>query len=414
MNEDNKPKQRKWYDRIKVSNIKITPLRLYVFILAIVLAVKIIFDIHGFGDFVSKLFAFFISVFSYLIIGAIIAFVLNSYATIWENKIFKKIKSRKMRKILSIIIAYITLALIITLIMFALIPTLVDTVKTFADNIPKAFGVIKDFYTDITQNGKFNLSEETLKSIDEGLTELQAFATKVFSPQRITAVFSGTVSGLFNLLMGIMISVYMLLEKEKVVAAMTRVNYALLSKKRADTIQWGAGQINMILRQYISGKLLQALIILVFSYVLFLIAGVKYAILLAVIISIMNMIPYIGPWVGGAIVVFISIPQGMYTIIASLVCVLAVQALDNWFVCPKIVGGRMGASPLLVLAGLCICGGLFGLPGMIFGDVMAVIFKVFFYDRFIENRIKLKEKKGLLTDEHQGETVDEKIEENGK
>ena len=133
--------------------------------------------------------------------------------------------------------------------------------------------------------------------------------------------------------------------------------------------------------------------------------------------AIMNMIPYIGPWIGGVIVVFISVPQGVYAIIASLVCVLAVQALDNWFIGPKIVGGRMGASSLLVLAGLCICGGLFGLPGMIFGDVIAVIFKVFFYDRFICNKLKAKGEKGLLPEEFTDEKTDEEClpeEENGK
>jgi len=59
----------------------------------------------------------------------------------------------------------------------------------------------------------------------------------------------------------------------------------------------------------------------------------------------------------------------------------------------------MGASPLLVLVGLCVCGGLFGLPGMVFGDVMAVIFKVFFYDRFVGNKLKGKVEKGLLPKE---------------
>ena len=73
----------------------------------------------------------------------------------------------------------------------------------------------------------------------------------------------------------------------------------------------------------------------------------------------------------------------------------------------------MGASPLLVLAGLCICGGIFGLPGMIFGDVIAVIFKAFFYDRYVKNKLKLKEEKGLLTREisdlAEHENTDEKI-----
>lgn len=391
-----KPEGKKWYDRVKFYKIKITPMRIYLFIVAIFLAVKVIFDIHGFGDFVSKLISFFLSVFSYLIIGAIIAFVLNSYSDVWENKLLKKMKNHRARRNISIIIAYVTLFVFVTLILFALVPTLIDTVKAFAENIPKAFAQIKETYIDITRNGRFNLPEDALTKMDNGLANLQELATKIFSPQKITAFFSGTISGLFNVVMGIMISVYMLIEKNEVLRAMKRITYAIFPGKRAKTVHWGANKINLILKQYISGKLLQALIILVVSYVLFFIADVKYAILLAVIMAIMNMIAYIGPWIGGAIVVFISVPQGLYTIIASLVCVLAVQALDNWFVGPKIVGGKMGASPLLVLVGLCICGGLFGLPGMIFGDVMAVIFKVFFYDRFVGNKIKRKVEKGLL------------------
>ena len=401
-----KPDSKKWYDRIKFYKFKITPMRIYLFIVAVFLAVKVIFDVKGFGDFVSNLFSFVISVFSYLIIGAAIAFVLNSYADVWEKKILKKMKSQKAKRNISIVVAYVTLVLFVTLILFALVPALVDTVKTFADNIPKAFATIKEIYIDITQNGRFDLPEDALAQINNGLTNLQEIATKIFSPQKITAIFSGTISGLFNVVMGIMISVYMLIEKDSVLRAMKRINYAVFPGKRASAIQWGAKQINLILRQYISGKLLQALIILVVSYLLFLICGIKYAILLAVIMAVMNMIPYIGPWIGGVVVVFISIPQGMYAIVASLVCVLAVQSLDNWFVTPKIVGGQMGASPLLVLVGLCVCGGIFGLPGMIMGDVMAVIFKVFFYDRFVENKLKGKVEKGLLPEEF--------IDENGK
>jgi predicted PurR-regulated permease PerM len=388
-------------------------MRIYVFILAVLIAVKVIFDIHGFGDFVSKLISFVLSVFSYLIIGAVLAFILNSYTDVWENKIFKKIKSYKVKRTLSIVIAYLTMLLILTLILFALVPALVDTVKVFAANIPKAFEKIQGLYVDITQNGKFNLPTEALDAINNGLAHLQEIATEVFHPQKITAVFSGTVTGIFNVIMGVMISVYLLIEKDNCIKAMKRINYAIFPRKRAESVMWGAGQINLILRQYISGKLLQALIILVTSYILFLIAGVEYAILLAVIMAIMNMIPYIGPWIGGIVVVFISIPQGLYPTLASLVCVLAVQALDNWFVGPKIVGGRMGASPLLVLAGLCICGGLFGLPGMILGDVLAVIFKVFFYDRFINNKLKNKAEKGLLPGEISDEYVVE-TDENGK
>lgn len=214
-----------------------------------------------------------------------------------------------------------------------------------------------------------------------------------------TRFFSTTISGVFNAIMGLMVSVYMLIEKDKAIRMLKRVNYALLPKKHADTIQWGATQCNRIFRKYFAGKLLQACITLILSYVLFLIAGLRYAILLAVIMAFLNMIPYIGPWLGGALVVFITLPQGLFSIVAALICILAVQAADNWFVTPKIVGGRMGVSPLLVLVGLCIFGGLFGLPGMIIGDVMAAIFKTLFYDRYVENRLNNKIKNGFLPKE---------------
>ena len=187
----------------------------------------------------------------------------------------------------------------------------------------------------------------------------------------------------------------------------------MFSKKRADNIQWGASRINSILRRYFVGKLLQAGIILIVSYLLFIVAGVRYAILLAVIMAIMNMIPYIGPWIGGVIVIFVSIPQGVFAILAALICVLAVQAIDNWFITPKVVGGKMGISPLLVLIGLCVFGGIFGLAGMIFGDVMMAVVKVLFYDGYIKNRIASKKKQGFLKEDF-GEETEIVLEKNEK
>lgn len=389
------------------SKFRITPMKLYLYILAVLLSVKIIFDIRGFGDFVSKAVAFIISILGYLVIGLAIAYILNAYMLIWENRIFRKLKKPKLKRALSIVIAYLTLILFISLLLFAIIPTLTDTVKSFASDIPDAFSKLMDFYNDIVEGDRFNLSEDIRNTIRNNIQGMQDTVMSWFSAEKITgfitSFFSTTVSSIFNIVMGLIVSVYMLIEKDSAVRMMKRVNYALFSKRHADNVQWCASQSNKILKQYFTGKLIQALIILVLSYILFLIANVKYAILLAVIMAVMNMIPYIGPWLGGAIVVFISLPQGKYGIIAALVCILIVQAADNWFVSPKIVGGRMGISPLLVLAGLCIGGGLFGLPGLILGDVMAAIFKTIFYDRYLENKLQNKIKNGVLTKEFEND-----------
>lgn len=395
--------KQKRFASLKLPRLRFTPAKIYLYILIILVTVKIIFDIQGFEDFLSKAGAFITSTLSYLIVGLIIAYILNAYMMIWENRILKKMKKKNLRRGLSIVIAYFTLILILALFLFALIPTLIDTAKSFADNLPRAFSKITEFYDDIIEKGRFNLSEEVKNTIESNIQRVQERVMSWFNAENITnfatRFFSTTISGVFNAIMGLMVSVYMLIEKDKAIRMLKRVNYALLPKKHADTIQWGATQCNRIFRKYFAGKLLQACITLILSYVLFLIAGLRYAILLAVIMAFLNMIPYIGPWLGGALVVFITLPQGLFSIVAALICILAVQAADNWFVTPKIVGGRMGVSPLLVLVGLCIFGGLFGLPGMIIGDVMAAIFKTLFYDRYVENRLNNKIKNGFLPKE---------------
>ena len=415
--ENKTEKEKKIFKGFKIPRLQVTPAKIYFYILIVFLTVKLIFDVNGFGKLISGIGSFAISILSYLVVGLIIAYILNIYVMKLENIVLKKIGNAKIKRAVAIILAYLTLIIIVALLVFALIPALAETINVFAENIPKGFNSIREIYIDIMKNGELNIPESFIESIEKNIGVVQDNIMELFDVKAITetltGVFTSAVSGIFNIVMGIMVSVYMLLEKDKAIYVLKKINYAMFSKKRADNIQWGASRINSILRRYFVGKLLQAGIILIVSYLLFMVAGVRYAILLAVIMAIMNMIPYIGPWIGGVIVVFVSIPQGVFAILAALVCVLAVQAIDNWFITPKVVGGKMGISPLLVLIGLCIFGGIFGLAGMIFGDVMMAVVKVLFYDGYIKNRIASKKKQGFLKEDF-GEETEIVLEKNEK
>ena len=415
--ENKTEKEKKIFKGFKIPRLQVTPAKIYFYILIVFLTVKLIFDVNGFGKLISGIGSFAISILSYLVVGLIIAYILNIYVMKLENIVLKKIGNAKIKRAVAIILAYLTLIIIVALLVFALIPALAETINVFAENIPKGFNSIREIYIDIMKNGELNIPESFIESIEKNIGVVQDNIMELFDVKAITetltGVFTSAVSGIFNIVMGIMVSVYMLLEKDKAIYVLKKINYAMFSKKRADNIQWGASRINSILRRYFVGKLLQAGIILIVSYLLFIVAGVRYAILLAVIMAIMNMIPYIGPWIGGVIVIFVSIPQGVFAILAALVCVLAVQAIDNWFITPKVVGGKMGISPLLVLIGLCIFGGIFGLAGMIFGDVMMAVVKVLFYDGYIKNRIASKKKQGFLKEDF-GEETEIVLEKNEK
>lgn len=385
----------------------ITLKKALLFAIVFLLLIKLIFDFDGFGKFISSGGAFLISVLGYLLVGFIIAFILNAYMKIWENRVFRKMKNIKAKRIISIAIAYITLIAVVALLLFALIPTLIDTVSSLAKNLPSAFDKLLALYDDVMHNGKFDLPEAAIQAIANSITKIEKTLVSYIDSGKVTSIitslFSTTFSGIFNMFMGIMVSFYMLLEKDNVIKALKTITIGLFSENTSKKIFHNSKKINVVFTQYFAGKLLQAIIVLFVSYIIFLIAGLDYAILFAVILGITNMIPYIGPWIGGILVVLLSLSQGLPAGITALICVLIMQVIDNTILTPNIVGGQIGISPLLVLIGLCICGGLFGLPGLILGDVFAAIIKILFYDTYVKNKINNKIENGLLPESARGE-----------
>ena len=201
--------KQKRFTSLKLPRLRFTPAKIYLYILIILVTVKIIFDIQGFEDFLSKAGAFITSTLSYLIVGLIIAYILNAYMMVWENRILKKMKKKNLRRGLSIGIAYFTLILILALFLFALIPTLIDTAKSFADNLPRAFSKITEFYDDIIEQGRFNLSEEVKNTIESNIQRVQERVMAWFNAENITnfatRFFSTTISGVFNAILGLMV-----------------------------------------------------------------------------------------------------------------------------------------------------------------------------------------------------------------
>jgi predicted PurR-regulated permease PerM len=207
--------------------------------------------------------------------------------------------------------------------------------------------------------------------------------------------------------MSLLVSVYMLLEKEKAQNATKRIVHGIFKPSTADRVSDAGRKIDMIFKRYFAGKLLQAVAIMILAYVVLLIGGVKYAILFAVILRFTNLIPYIGPWIGAVPVVLISLIQDPWMGIRALVCILVIQIVDNLILTPRILGGKMGISPLLVLIGLCVGGTLFGFIGMVIGDVLAAIVKMLFYDSFINRRLHRKVASGELPAEYEPESADD-------
>ena len=378
----------------------------------LILSTKIIFDFVGFRASLGDAFRYMVSLLGYLTSGFILAYVLNTYICWLDLRILKKMKAGKTKRGIGIVLAYITLIAFVAVLLFAIVPKLVESITDLAKMMPKMFDTINALYKDIVEGGRFNLTPAMQSEIVNGIASLKDTLMGWLNVDFLTTmgirVAKATGTGVFNVFMTLLVSVYMLVEKDKVLVAGNRIVHGLFKRDAADQITDIGRKVDNVFKRYFAGKLLQAIVILILSYIVLLIARVEYAILFAVILGLTNLIPYIGPWIGGIPVVLISLVQDPWMGVRVLICVLIIQMIDNWFITPNILGGQMGISPLLVLIGLCVGGVLFGFVGMIIGDVLAAVVKVVFYDTYVERKLRKRVASGELPPEY-GELPEPKV-----
>lgn len=323
------------------------------------------------------------------IYGFCLAYIANDYIKLWENKIYINLKLKaRQKKHLSILSAYLSFVAGICLFIFSFVPMLMQSIRELTANLPSYIGKISEFYQYINAQALVHLSPliaDNIRSfMDSGVNSIIDW----LSLSRITGLIGDTTSGVFNFLFAIVISLYMLADKENICLAMNRILTALFPMGITSKIKWVIKEINTIISQYFTGKIIQSIIIMIVTYVAFSIFKVPYAVFFAFFIGITNMIPYIGPWIGGFPAIMVSMINDLWLGIYVAICIIIIQLIDNFIINPKVIGGRIGISPLLVIIGISIGGKMFGFPGMIIGDAMAAVVKVLFYDNFIKGRLK--------------------------
>ena len=322
-------------------------------VLLLIICTKIVFDFEGFRGVIKDGGKMFISLLGYLLVGFVIAYVLNAYVGWLTAHPLKKIKSEKKKRGVGIVIAYVTMAAVLTFLIVTIVPKVVESVSSLAKMVPSLAERVYRFYLDVVEGGRFDLPQVVTDGIVSGIEGVKNWLVGLLSSDVITGyvprILSATGSGIFKIFMGLLVSVYMLLEKDRALTAAKKITAGLFRSDRAAKIADGGRKIDTIFKQYFAGKLLQGTVILFLAYVVMLIGGINYAILFATVIAITNMIPYIGPWIGGIPTILISLVQDPWMGLRALICVLTIQMLDNWFITPRVVGHKMGISPLLVL-----------------------------------------------------------------
>ena len=319
-----------------------------------------------------------------IIIGFVIAYLINPIMKLIERNLDKALKKRmgneKKRKKLTRALAFFVLIIILLLEMVVpqLIRSISGMVTTLPDQVDNLIKWVDDFMSGDSKSAE--MIEEGIRKASDYLSDW--FQTSVLPDIQIyvTAVTGGlinVVKVLLNALVGLIIAAYLLFSKEKFIGQSKKIVYAILPVRQANVIVHTVRKSNEIFGGFISGKILDSAIIGVLCYIVLSIMQMPYTLLVSVIVGVTNVIPFFGPFIGGipsAIIIALASPiQGLYFVIF----VIALQQLDGNIIGPKILGDSTGLSPFWVVFAILVGGGLFGFTGMVLGvPAFAVVYYI--------------------------------------
>lgn len=334
-----------------------------------------------------------VGVFIHLLVNILVPFIWAFVIAYLANPLLKKIETKlKLGRGISVALVYLVLISVIGLFFTLVIPSIVQSITDIIKNVPgyvntaEAWGTRQ--YEELERLGLI----ESLESFD--LTSLQELFDKAsqyfntFLTGLLTGVF-GVTSGVFKMFIGLIISIYMLKDKEVFMDGIRRANYALLRRDQAVAAVKFIHEADEIFSKYIVGKMIDSLIIGLICFAGMWALKAPYALLMSIIIGVTNMIPYFGPFIGAVPAIIITLFSSPVTALWVAVFILVLQQLDGYIIGPFILGDSVGLSPFWIILAILIGGGLFGVLGMLICvPVMAIVRNQF--SRYINKRLDEK------------------------
>lgn len=311
-------------------------------------------------------------------IGFVIAYILNmpckKIDAFCRKSKYKFINNKS--KTISIISVYFLLFFVIFVLIRAIAPKLYSNCLELYNNLP---GYL-EYAIESVEGwlGKHNITifdineENIIKAINNvlGKIDISEFSKYAKGVINIT-------SGVINVFIGIIVSVYMLIDKERIKASFKRIFRLFLKERKAGVLIENVRKVNDIFSKYVFCVLLDAIIMSVLATVVLSVFKVKYAIILGGMIGLFNLIPYFGAIFANALAIIITlITGGIFQAIWVGIGLIVLQQLDGNFIGPKIMGSVLDASPLAIIFAVTVGGGLFGILGMIISVPVLVTLKM--------------------------------------
>ena len=326
-----------------------------------------------------------LSLFSPLLIGVGIAYVMNlllmAIERLWDKALKKapELWRVKLKRPICLTLAFLLFLGIIFAIIFILIPRLEEAGTTLVANVPTYITQIQGWWDNLTAFAADH--GITLPELSMNVEDATKFITKLLTSNGDNVVnttiniTTSILGALVNVLLALVFSVYMLAQKEKLLAQSKRLLLAALPQKAGERTMHILKLTNGAFSSFVTGQVTEAFILGTLCCLGMLILRLPYALPVSVIISFTSLIPIFGAWIGAATGAFLIVFVSPVKALTFLIFLLILQQVEGNLIYPKVVGKSVGLPGLWVLAAVTIGGGAFGVLGMLLGvPVCSVIY----------------------------------------
>lgn len=331
-----------------------------------------------------------------VVIGGVMAYVLNILMVKFERWYFPNIQNifvKKSRRPISILLSMLVIVLVIFLVFGLVVPQVVTVVATVIENIPTMFAIIQEWTTDYERlfpeaaalMDQFDIDWAT--TVKNAVTFVNNLTTSILETTLSTV--GSVASIIINLVLSVIVSIYILMSKEKLGQQFDRMVKVYLKPRLYEKFQYVVSLFDESFRNYITGVVAEAFILGAMVTIGMWIFRFPYAGMIGALTGFFAIIPMLGAYFSAVIGALLIAVESPLQALVFLGFILVVQQIENNIIYPKVVGGSIGLPGLFVLIAVTIGGGLMGIPGMIISVPLAsALYKLFKND--VKHREKVK------------------------
>ena len=316
------------------------------------------------------------SVLSPIIIGLIIAYLLNPVVNFFETKVFKKIKKKSVKHTLSVTLTVIIILICLSLLIATLIPSLVSSVSNLIANKDRYISAAESFIEKFNNSFfRIDISKIT-ETVDSTINNL--FDTLYNNMSTVMTTLKGVGAGVSNFAFGFIFAICFLIGKDSLMGLIKKVRLSYMKAERYETTNSFWSRCNGIFVKYLGCTVIDGIIIGILNAVFMAITGIPYVALISVIVGVTNLIPTVGPIIGGALGAFILVLNKPVYALYFLIFTVIIQSLDGMVIKPKLFSGSLGLPAIWSIIAITVGGKIAGIAGIILSIPIATILLIMY------------------------------------